>query len=89
MPDIDFAVYDGGSVVLIKPVSAAAITWANEHVQSECFFASSVPVERRFVYDLCRGILADGLSIAKDGHFVLERDGELVLGDPVSKAISS
>ena len=63
----DFEVYDDISVCLLTPNNEQAWEWVNEHVPEYTSFGGSICVERRYIEDICIGILEDSLTIEKDG----------------------
>lgn len=78
----DFSVYDGGSVCLLTPHSDAAQQWVAENVEGDRirFDESPVCVERRYIEDICVGILFDELTIEKDGLSMRRTlDNQLIL----------
>jgi hypothetical protein len=61
---IDFEVSGGGSVYLFKPLTPAARAWLDEHVShNRQEWAGAIVVEHRFIGDIVRGTIADGLQV--------------------------
>lgn len=60
----DVAVDDQGSIVLLRPISAAADAWINEHVEVQQTWGDSIVVEHRFADAIIDGMIADGLEVA-------------------------
>ena len=62
----DIEIMDGGSVVLLQPVSDAGREWIDEHVGEDNGFQPYYPTitcERRYVRDILDGMLEDGLEV--------------------------
>ena len=75
----DFSVTGSMSLYLLHATSPAAQSWAERHLDQNLSPSHSVPVEHRFIGDICRAILRDGLTVALDGQAYYENeDGELV-----------
>lgn len=75
----DFSVIGSMSLYLLTAVSDAARSWARRNLDCEVPISGSVPVEHRFVGEICRAILRDGLTVEFDGQAYFENDdGELV-----------
>lgn len=61
----DFYFINGGSVGLLRPITAAAKAWVDDHVcLDEWQSARSVAIEHRYVVDILQGIANDGLVVA-------------------------
>ncbi|MBS1722514.1 MAG: hypothetical protein JSS66_05845 [Armatimonadetes bacterium] len=75
----DFSVYDDGSICILKPLTQAGTDWMEQHIPDPVPWGNGTAVERRFIQDICYGILGDGLSITKDGLTMAVQDGGLVL----------
>lgn len=61
----DFAVYDAGTLVLLKPLSRRAQKWVREHIPADAMrFGGSIAVERRYLAPILRGIADSGMVIA-------------------------
>ena len=59
----DFQINDQGTLVLVRPCTAAAKVWIDENVQKDAqAFCGAVVVEHRYARDLIEGILAAGFS---------------------------
>lgn len=60
----DFTLSYHGSVVLLKPNTEAARSWVSFSLPEELpMFGSSVAVQPRYVDEICRGIVEDGLTV--------------------------
>ena len=59
----DFNVFNGGSIILLQPLTPAANDWVNEFLpEDRLTLGSAVAVEHRFIGDILGGITRDGLS---------------------------
>ena len=75
----DFSIRGSMSIFLLCPRSHPAKSWAREHITDGLPPATFIPVEHRYIGDICRGILRDGLTMELDGQTYYENeDGELV-----------
>ena len=64
-PIPDFYFINDGSVCLLRPITEAAKAWVDDHVCLDKWqSASSVAIEHRYVIDILKGIVADGLVVA-------------------------
>jgi len=56
---------DGGSIVLIRPLTDAGLDWLGDNVQSEPYqwFGNALGCERRYAADIFNGALGDGLAV--------------------------
>lgn len=81
MSNHDFSVEDHGSIFLVTPHTDAAREWWDAKVGNCQSLGLGNAVEHRFIQDISRGILEDGLTITKDGKTmqVSESTGDLVL----------
>jgi hypothetical protein len=60
----DFLVSDHGTIWLLQPLTPAARAWIREYLPSDHLtFGTAVCVEHRFIRDIVRGILTDGLVV--------------------------
>lgn len=60
----DFRVHDGGSVVLLIPVTDAADSWIAENLPADAMrLGNGVAIECRYFPPIADGILNDGLTI--------------------------
>jgi len=60
----DFVVENHGSIFLLQPLTPAANSWVNEHLHEDRMtFAGAVVVEHRYIADIVRGAIADGLAV--------------------------
>ena len=63
-PQPDFKLSDQGTLFLLQPLTQAARAWVDEYLPEDAFwFGGSVVVEHRFIGDLVRGAIADGLEV--------------------------
>jgi hypothetical protein len=61
----DFTVIDGGSIVLLTPVSESAAEWVAEHLPEDGqMLGDAHAIERRYFADIYHGIINDGLTLA-------------------------
>jgi len=63
----DFSVNDQGSIVLIEPVSQAAVDWVEEFIGQDNGFQPywpTVVIEHRYADDVIEGMISDGLEPA-------------------------
>lgn len=61
--ETDFHIEDHGTVVLLRPVTEEAEAWIVEHISHETArFGNAVVVEHRYIVDIVRGIIKDGLT---------------------------
>jgi hypothetical protein len=61
----DVEIEDGGSVVLLRPLTPEAVVWVNENIGQDNGYQPYWPVvvvERRYVPDILEGMQADGLT---------------------------
>jgi len=63
----DFICSGNGSLYLLRPLNQIiARLWIETHIHPEHqTFAGSVVVEHRYVWDVLRGILEDGLAVSR------------------------
>ncbi len=60
----DLLVHGEGSVYLLRPTSRRGQRWIDEHVSDDRQeWAGAVVVEHRFIGDIVRGAIADGLRV--------------------------
>jgi hypothetical protein len=60
----DFTIHDGGSIVLLRPVSNAARDWADTFLPPDAqTLGPSIAIERRYIGDIVEGIIDAGLTI--------------------------
>lgn len=60
----DLVVGGGGTVYLVHPVSQRGTRWIAEHIPYDALrLGDAVVVEHRFVLDVVRGAVADGLRV--------------------------
>ena len=61
---MDFSLSHHGSISLLHPLTFAARSWVEDHVDPDHQeWAGSVVVEPRYVADIVAGITADGLEV--------------------------
>ena len=64
-PTPDFLVENYGTIFLLQPLTPSANSWVNEHLpEDRLTFGSAVCVEHRFIRDIVRGIVNDGLALS-------------------------
>lgn len=62
---MDFTLSGGGTIYLLRPVSAEAREWVDAHIPEDAsWLGNAVAVEHRYVEDIVDGILNDGLTVA-------------------------
>jgi len=61
----DFRVENHGSVVLLCPLTEGARAWVTEHLThpETQHFGGAVVMEPRYVDDVVRGLVSDGLTV--------------------------
>ena len=60
----DFVVENHGSIFLLQPLTPAANAWIKEYLpEDRMTFAGAVVVEHRYILNIVRGAIADGLVI--------------------------
>lgn len=60
----DFQFFDHGSITILKPVSAPAHDWVEQHLPDDAqSFAGGVVIEPRYAEPILDGIAADDLTI--------------------------
>ena len=63
-PTPDVLVENHGSIFLLQPLTPAANSWIEEHLpEDHLTFAGAVVVEHRYIADIVRGAIADGLVV--------------------------
>jgi hypothetical protein len=61
---VDLLVHGEGSIYLLRPTSPRGQRWIDEHVSDERHeWAGAIVVEHRFIGDIVRGAIADGLRV--------------------------
>ena len=61
---VDLFIEGGGSVYLLRPVSAAGSVWIATHIPFDAqWFGGAVVVEHRYIRDIVAGSLSDGLRV--------------------------
>jgi hypothetical protein len=62
--DYDLTVENHSSLVLLQPLTGRASDWLHEHVADDAqWFVSALVVEPRYVFDIVRGAISDGLRV--------------------------
>jgi hypothetical protein len=60
----DFLVENHGTISLLQLLTPAANSWIKENLPADHLtFAGAVVVEHRYIADIVRGVLADGLEV--------------------------
>jgi hypothetical protein len=59
----DFESSNQGSIVLLSPVTPAAVRWARGNILDPLVFAGAIAVEPRYFLDLALTILDEGMTI--------------------------
>ena len=60
----DFLIPDEGSIFLLYPQSADADSWINQHISEDAtWFGSALVIGHRYVEDILRSIVAEGLRV--------------------------
>ena len=65
-PTPDFRVENHFTIFLLTPLTPAAQSWVQEHLPDESHrmeFAGSIVVEHRYIGDIVRGAMSDGLLV--------------------------
>jgi hypothetical protein len=63
-PTPDFLVENHGTIFLLQPLTPAANFWIDEHLpEDHLTFAGAVVVEHRYILDIVRGAIAEGLVV--------------------------
>jgi hypothetical protein len=61
----DFLVENHGTIFLLQPLTPAANSWIEENLPADHMtFGGAVVIEHRFVVDIIRGAIADGLVVS-------------------------
>jgi hypothetical protein len=61
---VDLLIHGEGSIYLLRPTSRRGQRWIDEHVSDDCQeWAGAIVVEYRFIGDIVRGAIADGLQV--------------------------
>ena len=62
--DIDFSIYNHGSIVALVPRTQVAKDWCEDHIPEDAaWFGHGVAIEPRFIGYIVSGIQDDGLTI--------------------------
>lgn len=60
----DFRISNHGSIFLLAPETDAAKAWVEEHLpEDRTSWCGATVVEHRYIEDIARGIVADGLTV--------------------------
>ena len=60
----DFVVENHGTIFLLQPLTPAANSWIEENLPEDAQrLGAAVAVEHRFITDIVRGAIADGLEV--------------------------
>lgn len=68
----DFNLYDGDSVLVLRPLNDAARSWIDENIyageadgtDSPHWFGDGIAIEARYVDGIAGGIVEDGLTLS-------------------------
>ena len=64
--EADFLLCDEGSIFLLQPLTPAAVSWVEENLpEDRMTFGSAIVVEHRYIADIVRGAIADGLAVSR------------------------
>jgi hypothetical protein len=64
-PTVDFHVENHGTIFLLQPLTPAANSWVDEHLpEDRLTFGGATVVEHRYIADIVRGIVNDGLALS-------------------------
>jgi hypothetical protein len=64
--EIDFVLENHGSIFLLRPLTESARIWVDENVGPDNGFQPNYPtvvIEHRYIADIVRGAIADGLEV--------------------------
>jgi hypothetical protein len=62
----DFSCENHGSVFLLRPISAAACIWVEQHLPSDRLtFGNAVVIEPRYLWAILAGLQDDGLAVSR------------------------
>ena len=60
----DFLVHSEGTVYLLRAASPAGAAWIEAHIPADAtWFGGAVVVEHRFIGNIVRGAVADGMRV--------------------------
>ena len=60
----DLLVHGGGSLYMLRPVSRRGSRWIADNIADDATrFGGAVAVEHRFILDVVRGAVSDGLRV--------------------------
>jgi hypothetical protein len=61
----DFIVENHGTIFLLQPLTPAAISWIQENLpEDHMTFGSAVVIEHRYIGDIVRAAMRDGMGVA-------------------------
>jgi hypothetical protein len=61
---VDFTVENHGTIFLLRPNTAAARQWIEDHIPDDAQkFGGAVVVEHRYIADIVQGIVNDGYGV--------------------------
>ena len=64
-PDLVIYGQSGDTVFLLRPVSRLGTSWIADRIQPEAtWFGGAVVVDHRYIADVLRGAVAEGLKVA-------------------------
>jgi hypothetical protein len=63
-PQSDLELSGHGTLYLLRPLTSEAHAWVDEHLPDDAtWFCGAIVVEHRFIGDIVRGAIADGLVV--------------------------
>jgi len=63
-PPADIYVENHGTIFLLQPITDAALAWVEHHLPEDAKrWCEVVVVEHRYISDIVRGAIADGLAV--------------------------
>lgn len=64
MNDFDFWFsYDGGTIALLMPISAAAKQWIDDYVEALSWLGHAVAIEHRYIDNIMAGVNEAGFTV--------------------------
>ena len=64
-PPSDFELFGHGTLYSLQPLTPAARAWVDEHLPDDAMvWCGAIVVEPRYLGDIVRGAIADGLQVA-------------------------
>ena len=62
----DFLLSNEGSLFLLQPLTPAAVSWVEENIMNDRMtFGFAIVVEHRYIADIVRGAVSDGLVVSQ------------------------